>query len=199
MMSDVSDKKHIRQILRHKRRELPVEKKLATAQKLAQHVFSLQEFQHSQHIAYYLAHDGEVDPQLIISHAQKNNKHAYLPVLDLKNHHHLEFYSYRCGDPMVNNCFGIGEPDVKTQQRIASQDLELVFLPLVAFDKNGNRIGRGAGYYDRTFAFIRENPKNKPCLIALAYDFQKIPVIEAAEWDIPLDIIVTEKQIYRIK
>lgn len=198
-MSDTMGKKQCREMIRHQRRELSAEKKFEAAQKIAQHVFSLSEFQQSQHIAYYLAHDGEVDPHFIILHAEKNNKHAYLPVLDLKNHRHLEFYSYRCGDPMVNNRFGIGEPNTKIQQHIALKDLELVFLPLVAFDESGNRIGRGAGYYDRTFAFIHEiNPKNKPCLIALAYDFQKTHIIEPDEWDVRLNIIVTEKKIYKI-
>lgn len=199
-MSETTDKKHLRQTIRHQRRELPKHKKLMAAKEIAQHVFSLSEFQHSQHIAYYLAHDGEADPHIIIAHAEKSHKQAYLPVLDLSNHHHLEFYSYHSGDTMLHNRFGISEPDTKTQQSIAAHELDCVFLPLVAFDESGNRLGRGAGYYDRTFAFMQERmQKRKPCLIALAYDFQKIPRIAADVWDIPVDIIVTEKHIYKIR
>ncbi|WP_423063094.1 5-formyltetrahydrofolate cyclo-ligase [Candidiatus Paracoxiella cheracis] len=198
-MTNSTDKKHLRQLLRHQRRELPIAEKINAAEKIAQRVFSLPEFTRSQHIAFYIAHDGEVDPHLIMAYAEKNNKDAYLPALALKSEHHLEFYRYRNGDTLVINRFGIGEPDTKTQQHIVPKALDCVFLPLVAFDKNGNRIGRGAGYYDRTFAFLHEaDQKNKPCLIALAYDFQKIPSIDPAEWDIPLDLIVTEEHVYRV-
>lgn len=198
-MTNSTDKKHLRQLLRNQRRELPITDKVDAAEKIAHQVFLLPEFIQSQHIAYYLAHDGEVDPHLIMAYAEKNNKDTYLPVLTLANSHHLEFYRYRNGDTLIINRFGIGEPDTKIQQHITPKELDCVFLPLVAFDTNGNRIGRGAGYYDRTFAFLDEaNQKNKPCLIALAYDFQKIPSIDAAEWDIPLDIIVTEEHVYRV-
>ena len=198
-MSDTTAKKHLRDIIRQQRRELPKDAKLTAAKKIAQHVFSLSAFQQSQHIAYYLAHDGEVDPHLIITQAEKNHKHAYLPVLDLNNQHHLEFYSYPSGATLTTNRFGIGEPDTKTQRRIAAHELDCVLLPLVAFDESGNRLGRGAGYYDRTFAFMQERAqKHKPCLIALAYDFQKVTRIAADTWDIPVDIIVTEKKIYKI-
>ena len=76
----------------------------------------------------------------------------------------------------------------------------MIFLPVVAFDINGNRLGRGAGYYDRTLAFVNEQIEQgthiKPCLIGLAYEFQKIEQIITDKWDVALDIIVTENNIY---
>jgi len=199
-MTYVTDKKRLRQTIRHQRRELSPESKIIASEKIAAFVFSLPEFQKNRRIAYYVAHDGEVDPHSIITTAEKMNKNAYLPVLDIKNDHHLEFYSYHHNDTMIINRFGIGEPNTKTQQHIAPYDLDCVFLPLVAFDENGNRLGRGAGYYDRTFAFMHEkNSNHKPCLIALAYDFQKVQALKPEEWDISLDLIITEKQIYRVQ
>ena len=66
-----------------------------------------------------------------------------------------------------------------------------MLLPLVAFDAHGTRLGRGAGYYDRTLEH------QKPaCLLGIAYAFQQIPWIQPEPWDIPLDGIVTEKNLH---
>jgi len=68
-------------------------------------------------------------------------------------------------------------------------------MPLVAFDLTGNRLGRGGGYYDRTFAFMREKHRNHPYLLGLAYHWQQIDALPREDWDIPLAGIVTEKAI----
>lgn len=192
------DKKHIRQKLRHQRRTLAPDKKTQSAEEIAQSIKKLPEFKKSQHIACYLPHDGEVNPHFIIANAEKAGKQCYIPTLVTNNDHHLEFYSYRLGEPLKKNRFGIGEPDTMAQQHILPNKLDLVLLPLVAFDEMGNRIGRGAGYYDRTFAFLHDSDKKKkPILMGLAYEFQKIPSFQPESWDIPCNIVVTEKQLYR--
>lgn len=114
-----------------------------------------------------------------------------------KKDHHLEFYAYHSGDPLIENQYGIGEPDIKKQTHIDAEKLDLVLMPLVAFDENGNRVGRGAGFYDRTFSFKIGSKRKTPLLVGLAYEFQKINVITAADWDVALDLVVTEQKIYR--
>ena len=191
-----TDKKHIRHLLRHQRRALTNDKKAHAAELIIDCVAHSLAFQQAQHIAFYHANDGEIDPHCLIAHVEKNNKRCYFPVLDLSNEHHLTFYSYKSGDPLVKNRFGIAEPDSQTQQRIEPQTLDMVLLPLVAFDEKGNRIGRGAGYYDRAFSFLAQSPAKKPTLIGLAYDFQKVPLITPEPWDIAVDQVVTEKKVY---
>ena len=191
-----TNKKHIRQLLRHQRRTLPENEKARATALVTDHFIHSSVFQRAQHIAFYDAHDGEMDPHLIIAHAEKNNKRCYFPVLDLKGSHHLSFYTYKKGDLLTKNRFGIEEPDVQTQQTIQLHELDVVLLPLVAFDEKGNRIGRGAGYYDRTFSFLNELHPKKPTLIALAYDFQKTPLITPEPWDIPVNQVITDKQTY---
>ena len=195
-MSKPVNKKQLRQVLRHQRRVLPAALKTQMAAQIAEHFFTLSEFQHSQHIAYYLPHDGEVNPYFIVAQSEKNNKRGYLPIItDVDS---LEFYAYRPGEALKKNRFGIGEPDITSQHRISARDLDIVLLPLVAFDEQGNRIGRGAGYYDRTFAFLHDpNSPNKPILVGLAYEFQKIPRFQPEAWDITLNMIVTEQKVYR--
>ena len=80
---------------------------------------------------------------------------------------------------------------------MALRDLDIVFTPLVAFDTAGNRVGMGAGFYDRSFAF-RKHRRNwrRPLLIGVAYDFQRVPHIPARTWDVPVDLVVTDKKTY---
>jgi 5-formyltetrahydrofolate cyclo-ligase len=76
---------------------------------------------------------------------------------------------------------------------IAAHKLDLVLLPLVAFDDNRQRIGMGGGYYDRTFSFLRGRRQLlKPKLVGLAFACQKVPEIVASPWDIRLYCIITE-------
>lgn len=152
----------------------------------------------SRHIGYYISHDGELDPSPIVHVKQMENKYFYLPVIDPNNHKIMSFYLYHKNDPLIENRYGIKEPSTDGKQPFKVHDLDIVFVPLVSFDKYCYRIGRGAGYYDKTFAFRKtEAHRKKPMLIGLAYEFQKINQIEPAEWDVPMDLVITEKAIYK--
>src|SRR5687767_13746260 len=91
---------------------------------------------------------------------------------------------------MRRNRFGIPEP---TGRRCAPQQLDLVLLPLVAFDRRGARLGMGGGFYDRTFAFLRVAGRRKPRLVGLAHHFQEVAQLPREPWDVPLAAIVTER------
>ena len=93
--------------------------------------------------------------------------------------------------------FGIPEPARIHDRRIKSIALDLVLLPLVAFDTAGHRLGMGGGYYDHSFEFIRRRVHwNKPRLVGLAYEFQRLPLIEPEPWDVSLDAVATEQGVY---
>src|SRR3990167_7652176 len=167
------DRPQIRNALRQRRLNLSSSERQQFSILIQQKIIILPEFQQSQHIAFYLANDGEVDPSSILITAELQQKQCYLPVLSSPQKDHLEFYTYHSNDPLIKNQFAIGEPDIKKQHYLATQDLDCAFLPLVGFDTKGNRLGRGAGYYDRTFAFLLNSIQKKPILIGLAYEFQK--------------------------
>lgn len=189
-----TDKNEIRQSLRKKRLELNIETRSQHSQTIANIIFHLPIFQKSDHMAFYLANDGEIDPTPILLTAEEQQKRCYLPVL--KKELQLMFYTFHSNDPLITNTYGIGEPDTRKQKSIDPTQLDCVFVPLVAFDENGNRIGRGAGYYDRSFHFLNHTRKTKPLLIGLAHEFQKLELIIPEAWDVPLDFIVTEKRVY---
>lgn len=75
--------------------------------------------------------------------------------------------------------------------------LDLILMPLVAFDIQGNRLGMGGGYYDRTLEFLKiRRVWNKPFVTGIAYEFQKIDAIAFSSWDIPMNCIITDNNIY---
>ncbi len=109
----------------------------------------------------------------------------------------LWFSEYKFGDKLIRNRYGIFEPDIRRRKPIPAWGLDLLLLPLVAFDASGNRIGMGGGFYDRTFAYLKtRNRWHTPKLIGIAHELQHIDSIEPNAWDIPLNGIVTESRIY---
>ena len=185
----------IRSRVRTLRRALSSAERQQAAQHLATRVASLSLFAEAQHIAGYLAFDGEMDPAPLLEYAMAAGKIIYLPVL--MGEAPMQFGAYRPGDELKPNRFGIPEPQLPKAELRASQDLDLVLTPLVAFDINGTRMGMGGGFYDRSFAFLK-NPTHqpRPHLLGLAYELQKFPGLVRQPWDIPLDGIVTEAALY---
>ena len=104
----------------------------------------------------------------------------------------LSFAPWRTGDPVEANCFGIPEPTLETTSRLSPEDLAVVLVPLLGFDQRGNRLGSGAGYYDRSFAFRRHPSSTRPLLVGVGYAAQERSALDAADWDVPLDAVVTE-------
>ena len=92
--------------------------------------------------------------------------------------------------PLLDGPFGIRQPG--DGREVATDDLDLVLIPVVAADEMGNRVGHGAGFYDRTFARDRRTDPARPLLIGLCHAFQVVPRLEARSWDVPLDLVVTE-------
>jgi len=121
-------------------------------------------------------------------------KTLYLPELGNSHHNRLHFLSYAPGDALMVNAFGIPEPVLDSRRVPALMRLDLVLTPLVGFDEQGNRLGMGGGFYDRSFAFLRHRRCwRKPHLLGVAFDVQKCPAgLSRQPWDVPLDGVVTE-------
>ena len=184
-----------RQRIRQQRRQLTHQQRKQYALEVTEHVIHSSVFRNSQHIAAYLPVQGELDPKLIIKAAWERRKKIYLPVLTPFNDNKLWFIRYEPSTRMFNNRFGIPEPIVKHRQRLSVRSLDLVLMPLVGFDLQGHRLGMGGGFYDRSFAFLlNRRHLQKPRLIGLAYDFQKISQLTPENWDVPLDAIATPSQ-----
>ncbi len=114
----------------------------------------------------------------------------------------LYFTSPRNQPKLRLNRFGILEPQLGINTVAPVWTLDIILLPLVGFDRGGNRMGMGGGFYDRTLAQFNVNQGNKglkrPLLIGLAHHCQEVEQLQVQSWDIPLDIIATDKELIRI-
>ena len=97
---------------------------------------------------------------------------------------------------MQANRDGIPEPVAQAGARLRSTDLDVVLVPLLGFDRRGNRLGSGAGFYDRSFAFLgaMQRPA-RPVLVGIGYHFQEVAEITPESWDVKLDFIATDREL----
>ena len=108
----------------------------------------------------------------------------------------MAFYS--AGNQLIKNRYKLFEP-VNKGRPVNLRSLDIVFVPLVAFDRNGNRLGMGGGYYDRAFSFKNDYLHlSRPCLIGVAHHFQEVESISAQVWDVRLDAILTDRELIKI-
>ncbi len=186
----------LRQQMRSARRALDHRTLQIHARAVAKHICRSRSFINSRHLAGYLANDSEMDPRFIIERAWQLNKQVYLPVLAPLGQG-LYFAPFPPSSELVRNRFGIMEPACDPRHWRSARQLDLVLLPLVAFDCTGNRLGMGGGFYDRSLAYRQHRQYwRKPQLIGLAHELQKTPALTSRSWDIPLDGIATEHTIY---
>ncbi len=170
--------------LRLKRRNFPKSLQKHHAKKLLYQCQKNALFRNIHSVALYATNDGEIDSKYLIDFLIRQGKKIYLPVLFKKKMHFSPLHK-----TTLKNRFGIKEPIFKN--RVHAKKINLVLMPAVAFDKKGNRLGMGGGFYDRALYFT----KNQiffylPKIYVLAHHFQKINHIHAKAWDIkPLGII----------
>lgn len=178
-----------------RRAGLPESERARASAAVCARIAALEPFRAATHVAAYSAIRGEIDLSGLWKQAPE--KQWYLPVIQRGPARRMQFMLYDPAATLAANWFGIPEPDLATAASIAPHDLDLVLLPLVGFDVRGHRVGMGAGYYDRAFAFVLDpHPPRRPALVGVGYDFQRVERIEARAWDVPLDAVVTEKAIY---
>lgn len=186
------DKKSLRQAMRQARRALKPDVQAERALSLASQLKQQLDIQRSQRLALYLANDGELDLTPTLKYFWEQGKELYLPVLHPLAHNRLLFVHYHPKTAMQKNQYGIWEPKWTGKNAVPTWTLDHVLLPLVAFDRQGGRLGMGGGYYDRSFAFLRQKGRMPgPKLIGVAHDFQEVERLDLEPWDIPLHAIAT--------
>ncbi len=166
------------------------------ARRAARQLLSHPWFRQARHLAAYLAVQGELDPAPLVAAARALGKRIYFPVLP-RDANALRFAPCQPGTKLARNRYGILEPRVARHRHRSGMTLDLVLLPLVAFDAAGHRLGMGAGYYDKSFAARLRRVLRRPRLIGLGYGFQQLAQLQAQSWDVPLDAVVTERRLLR--
>ena len=167
---------------------------MAAADALVASLEQLPEFLVDQRIAGYWAVAGEMPLHAVFASLRARDQVYCLPLVTAANT--LLFAAWKPGDALRNNRYGIPEPDVGPDQQFEPPAIDVVLLPLTGFDRHGNRLGMGAGYYDRSFAFLQDAKRPaRPVLVGIGYHFQELPEIAPEPWDVKLDFIATEREL----
>lgn len=194
MLDLPSDRDAMRRILRRHRRALPPVARAAAARSLARIVAATHLLRPGRRIGAYLAYGGEADAGRIIALAQQRQCQLFLPAVISPRRAVMRFVRYTRSSRLQRNPFGILEPRHTPRDVIAPLQLDVIFVPLVAFDDSGWRLGSGAGFYDRCLQHLHaERRWRRPKLIGIAYEFQRVAHLQPQRWDIPLDAVITEQ------
>lgn len=143
-------------------------------------------------VACYAPTQGEIDPAFLFSDLAALPAVTVLPVM--QPNHGLAFYT--CAHPLLPNHCGILEPQPALETRVDPTGLDAIFVPLVAFDALGYRLGMGSGYYDRLLSPLAHlNQNQRPLFIGLGYACQAFDSVFPESWDVKMDYILTETSI----
>ena len=188
-MTSFSDLKKIRRDLRFQRRQVNQFVHVQSEAKIMSHLLNFPKFKYAKKIGIYLHAFGEIQTQLIIHKCFELGKEVYLPMIcnmDQK----LVWVRIR-RQQYINHRFSqhpLGMKEPMQSRGLNVSKLDLLFMPLLACDTFGTRIGMGGGYYDRTLA----NAVHKPIRVGLAHDFQLINQrLPKQKWDQSLDYLFT--------
>ena len=178
----------IRQRMQQKRRALVYAQIASASQKICDQIRQHPAYQRAKHVAIYSAVQGEPSLHAIAKDCwQQPNKTCYLPCV--QPGHRLRFSPATEHSTYQINCYGIPEPSTGART-ISGAELDLVMMPLVAFNNHNDRLGSGKGYYDRSFAMRKQ--QQFPTLLGIAYHWQLCHELTPQEHDIPCDDIITD-------
>jgi len=187
----------LRKSLRHARRLLSLREQNDAAVALHHMLAGQRFFRSAKRLAFYLASDGEIDPSLLLAAALSRGQQCFLPLIHPFRRSRLLFLRYRSGDRLQHNRWGIPEPHLDARRLVSARTLDVVLVPLVGFDAQGNRLGMGKGFYDRTFSFRAAAQRRRPLLVGLAHECQRVESLESETWDVRMDRIVSDTRNYQ--
>jgi 5-formyltetrahydrofolate cyclo-ligase len=181
----------LRQLLRARRRALGAPGRSAAAHVITRHIAGSRWLHGARPIGLYVSVGLEVATEALRALARRRRCPVYLPRISNYRARAMLFARDH-GELPLSNRHGIPEPG--TAETMPARSLSVVFMPLLGFDGTGTRLGSGAGYYDRVFAFRhRRNSWHRPVLVGLAFACQRVDHIDRGRHDVPLDAIVTEQ------
>ena len=193
--SPVSDKQALRRQVRRARMALTPLQRAAAMRAVVRHASRL--LRRGKRIGAYLAAGSELDVALLINTALWRGCGVYLP--QIPNGSRRLWFS-RLGAERrwyLHPRYRIAEYDGPC---LRAERLDVLFVPLLAVDEQGYRMGQGGGFYDTTLAFRQRHPLlRRPLLVGVAYDCQRVTAVPREAWDVRLDYLVTESGLYRFR
>jgi len=173
----------------NKRFNLTAEQRRAASTEIEARLFGLPEFRAASTVMFYASFQSEVETHHMIRRALAEGKRVVLPRVKGKELELLEIENF--DRDVAPGAWGILEPEGGKPAQL--REIGLIVLPGAAFDEQGNRIGYGAGYYDKLL------PLFKGSTAALAFELQLVSAVPAASHDIPVQKIITEKRVIDVR
>lgn len=181
-LSHMINKHALRQALKQRRRALSADDITQASRLACSRLLRHPRFQAAKHIALYSPFAGEIDPLSLFN----ENQTFYLPVVEAN--YAMRFIAVERTSDLVKNRYGILEPTGNSA--IDVNDLDVIVIPLLGFNRQGDRLGMGAGYYDRALAQCN----GRTFHVGFAYSWQEVEQLSSEHWDVPLHAVVTEKE-----
>lgn len=174
------------------RNSMSIEEVASRSEEIKNKLISTPMYAEAKHIFSFLSFNKEVLTKPIIDDCLQKGKKVYIPLCNMEIRE-VVLCSFDGWNKLRPNRMGILEP-AKDSIRISDRKvLDLAIVPGAVFDKAGNRIGYGGGYYDKFFSSLKKNIVK----IAVCYSFQLVDHIAPDPHDVPMDYIITEKEIIR--
>lgn len=187
----MSSRTELRRRCRTARAALDESLRIEASCAIVAHLANSRAYREACHVAIYWPVADEVDLRGLRTRPATSAQRFYLPRI-LPAARAMEFLPLDDTTRLQRNDWGLLEPPEQPDAVIATTELDLVCVPLLGFDRSGNRLGQGGGYYDRAFAFTRECRRRAPILVGVAFACQELAALEPAPWDVPLGAVVTE-------
>lgn len=184
------DKKTVRSNIKKARDSMTSKEVCDKSRLITENILKILEKEESRYIFLYRSINNEVSTSLLWDCLKGTDKIISFPRVKGDE---MEFYRVLKGESLKKGYMGIEEP-CPVKENLIDTDDGIIIVPGVAFDINGNRTGYGKGYYDRYLSKHSNLIK-----IGAAFSLQVVDSIDADEFDIPLDYIVTENNIYRCR
>jgi 5-formyltetrahydrofolate cyclo-ligase len=185
-----------RREMRRRRRALTESARRQAALAVSNHIDCARLLRPGMRVGVYLAVNGELDTGPVIALARRHGCQVFVPLIH--SHRGRTMWFVPLAGPLRSSRFGTPEPHTRRHARVPSRWLDLVLMPLVAFGPAGERLGSGAGFYDRAFGYLHQRYAwCRPLLVGLAYHWQQVEDLPPQPWDVPLAAVVTDMGITR--
>ena len=187
------DKKSIRKKILDIRENIKEDTKSELDKLIFNYLINNEIYKNAKRIFIYVSYKNEVDTKNIIRYSLSEKKQIYVPKT-FKEEKSMKAININSLDELIVDNYSILEPKVVDKNH-KEVEFDLIIMPAVSFDKKGNRIGYGAGYYDRYISKLDYDIIK----IGLAYDFQIVHNIDSEEHDVKVDYIITNKGEIKIR
>jgi 5-formyltetrahydrofolate cyclo-ligase len=189
------NKRDLRKVFRERLNLLTGEERILYDSLIHESLLYLPEFIQAQTVMTYLSFSGEVNTFCLAKSVLEQGKNLIVPRVQSDPRNLIPCHIISLEGRLIPNQYGILEPDVNHYRPVPPGNIDLHVIPGLAFDRKGYRLGHGGGYYDRFLTQISRHAFT----VGLCYNCQMLESIPIDSWDIPVQCIITEKEILHIE